>query len=281
MKMGNEVHQLHPLNHITDEPGTRRGLAEIINLMKEGRDWVNIIPLLEGLWTSGRKVRDWQMEKIVRRMGEAGRQPVVIEMLRRTEGTGLRLGVIRVCREVFWGGVLKCVQSGWSKSGVREAERLVEGWWEMLSEQKHVDSGVKKNSGDPKLRPEIVGVLMWTRAVQSVLYGEKKDEEGKVKRAAEMVMAVWKDADLKIDKQDWNDASYKLMMWVPVWQGMKMAQVVVGENTPLGRNLGRTITLDLEPTISEARETIFNHAEDGTKRRGQTLYEELSKVPSK
>lgn len=251
-----------------------------MDLMKEGRDWVNMIPFLEGLRLSGRKVRGWQMEKIVRRMGMAGRQGVVMEMLRQVEGTGVRLGERGVCREVFWGGVSKCVQDGWSEEGVDEAKKLVEGWWALLSEERHVNKADRKSGDDPRLKPEIVGVLLWVRAVRSVLFGGKEDEEGKVKRAAEMVLGVWKDADLAVDKEDWNDANHKLMMWAPVWHGMKLAQQVLGENTPLGRDLEKAITIDLEPTLTTAREVLSLNTGDGARRRGLDLYEELSKNPS-
>ncbi|KAI4179622.1 MAG: hypothetical protein L6R41_007738 [Letrouitia leprolyta] len=280
VKIGNEVHQLHPLNRFTDEPDTRKSLAQIMDLMKEGRDWVNMIPFLEGLRLSGRKVRGWQMEKIVRRMGMAGRQGVVMEMLRQVEGTGVRWGERGVCREVFWGGVSKCVQDGWSEEGVDEAKKLVEGWWALLSEERHVNKADRKSGDDPRLKPEIVGVLLWVRAVRSVLFGGKEDEEGKVKRAAEMVLGVWKDADLAVDKEDWNDANHKLMMWAPVWHGMKLAQQVLGENTPLGRDLEKAITIDLEPTLTTAREVLSLNTGDGARRRGLDLYEELSKNPS-
>ncbi|KAL9594537.1 MAG: hypothetical protein Q9219_006978 [cf. Caloplaca sp. 3 TL-2023] len=278
VKLGNEVHQLHPLNHITDEPGVRKSLRLILGWMSEGRDWVNLIPFLEGLRQSGRKVRAWQAEKIVRRIGEAGKPGVVMEMLRRVEATGVKLGDVGVCREVFWGGILKCVQSGWSEEGVKDAERLMERWWDMLSDEKHVDQDTKKRSGDPKMQPEIVGSLLWVRATRSVLFGEKKDEEGKVKRAAEMVTAVWKNVDLKMNEQDWNDANWKLMMGAPVWHGMKMAQGVLGDNTSLGRSLARTVTLELEPALNKAREIVAHHVSDGGKRRGLELYDELAKV---
>ncbi|KAL8931161.1 MAG: hypothetical protein Q9211_007184, partial [Gyalolechia sp. 1 TL-2023] len=170
--------------------------------------------------------------------------------------------------------------SEWSEEGVKEAERLMEGWWDMLSEERHVGKAVRKSGGDPRLRPEIVGLVMWVRAVRSVLFGEKKDEEEKVKRGAEMVMAVWKNADLKVDEGDWNNANHKLMRWAPVWHGMKMARQVLGENTPLGRNLERIIATDLEPTLSRAREIVSQYAGDGAKRRGLNLYDELSKIPS-
>ncbi|KAL8931197.1 MAG: hypothetical protein Q9216_007257 [Gyalolechia sp. 2 TL-2023] len=156
----------------------------------------------------------------------------------------------------------------------------MEGWWAMLSEERHVDKADKKSHGDPRLRPDIVGLVMWIRALRSVLFLEKKDEEEKVKRGAEMVIAVWKNADLKIDDEDWNDANHKLIMWAPVWHGIKMARQVLGENTPLGRNLDGLITADLEPMLSRAREIVSQYAGEGTKRRGLNLYDELSRIPS-
>lgn len=246
--------------------------------MKEGRDWVNVIPFLEGLRQSGRKVKGWQVEKIVRRAGEKGRQGVVMEMLRRVERTRVRLGDVRVAREVMWGGVLKCVQSGWSEEGVREAERLVEAWWEMLSEERHVSKEDKKMDGGPKARPEIVGVLLWVRAVRSVLFGEGGDKEGKVKRAAEMVMAVWGNKDVSVDEGDWYDANYKLMMWVPVSHGMRMARKVLGEDTPMGRSLGSALTDDLEPVVTKAARLVEKHVVGETDRRGRSLFLELSRI---
>lgn len=263
---------------MTDEPNTRKSIAEILGLMKEGRDWVNIIPFLEGLKQSGRKVKAWQMEKIVRRMGKQGRQGVVLEMLRRVEGTGVRLGELGVAREAMWGGVLKCVQSAWSEEGVRSAERFVEAVWEMLSEERHVSKEDRRRDGDPKTRPEIVGVVLWVRSLWSVLFGQGKDEEGKVRRAAEMVMAVWGNKEVAVKEEDWYDANRKLMMWVPVWHGMKMARKVVGDNTPLGRSLKNAITLDLEPTLEKASRIVGEHVKGEADRRGRIMYNELSKV---
>ncbi|KAL8929562.1 MAG: hypothetical protein Q9208_001231 [Pyrenodesmia sp. 3 TL-2023] len=278
VKLGNEVHQLHPLNHITDEPNTRKSIAEMLDLMQEGRDWVNVIPFLEGLRQSGRKVRGWQMEKIVRRAAERGRQGVVVEMLRRVEGTGVRLGDVKVAREVMWGGVLKGVQSQWEGDGVKAVEKYVEQCWDMLSEERHVSKEDKKTGGDPKTQPEIVGVLLWARALKSVLYGKGEDEEGKVKRAAEMLMAVWKKSDCSVDWEDWYDANYKLMMWVPVWHGMRMARKVLEENTQLGRSLRTALTEDLEPLVTKAAKLVGEHADGETDRRGRILFQQLSEV---
>ncbi|KAL8912092.1 MAG: hypothetical protein Q9171_002880, partial [Xanthocarpia ochracea] len=278
VRLGNEVHALKPLDHRVDEPNTRKSMAQIVELCKEGRDWVNMVPFLMGLKTAGRKVKWWQFEKIIRRMGVKGGLGAVMEMARRVEETGVKLGHVQVAREAMWGGVLKCVQSGWSKEGVKEGEKFVEAMWQMLSEERHVDRNATGKETDPKMKPEIVGVLLWIRALRSSLFGESQDVDGKIKRAAEMVLAVWKNADLTVDDNGWYDANHKLMMWTPVWHGMKMARKIVGENTVLGRDLATTITSDLEPLLRKAQENVSRHVSEDSSRRGLLLYDELSKI---
>ncbi|KAI4262805.1 MAG: hypothetical protein L6R42_002021 [Xanthoria sp. 1 TBL-2021] len=279
-KLGNEVHALKPLNHFTDEPSTSKSLAQMVEMCKEGRDWVNMVPFLIGLKTAGRKVKGWQFEKIVRRMGEKGGLGVVMEMARRTEGTGMRLGDVGVAREAMWGALLKCVRSEWSEEGVKEAEKFIEGIWEMLSEERHVDRNATGKAGDPKMQPEIIGVLMWIRALKSTLFTSSKDPDGKVKRAAEMVLAVWdpKSANTTLDEKNWFDANQKLIMYAPVWHGMKMARKIVGENTALGRHLANTISLDLEPMLKKAQRIVAQHVSEDVMRRGLVVYGEISKM---
>ncbi|KAL8947342.1 MAG: hypothetical protein Q9222_006372, partial [Ikaeria aurantiellina] len=280
VKLGSEVHQLHPLHHLKDEPNTRKSLAEVLRLCKEGRDWVNVIPFLEGLKKSGRVVKGWQFGKIVRKMSEAGCQGVVMEMLRQVEKTGCTLGDVGVCREVMWGAVSRAVQKERSEEGVKEAARLVEAVWDMLSEERHVERKTRGTmEGDPKMRADVVGCLLWGRAVKSTISSEGKDEDGKVRRAVEMLLAVWKNAELGIEEEGWYDANEKLMMWTPAWQGMRMARKVVGENTPLGRELESTLTVDLEPLLKKAKEVVSRHVSEEGSRRGLLMFEELSKIP--
>ncbi|KAL8711486.1 MAG: hypothetical protein Q9220_004144 [cf. Caloplaca sp. 1 TL-2023] len=280
VKIGSEVLQLHPLDHLKDEPNTRKSLAEVLRLCKEGRDWVNVIGFLQGLRDSGRVVKGWQYVKIVRKMSEAGCQGVVMEMLRQVEKTGCALGDVAVCREVMWGAISRAVQKEGSEEGVGEAARSVEGVWEMLSEERHVEKKARgTEEGDPKMRADIVGCLLWGRAIKSAVLGEGKDDDGKVKRVVETLLAVWKNADLGIEEGGWYDANDKLMMWAPAWQGMKTARKVIGENTPLGRELESVMRLDLEPTMKKAKEIVSGHVSEEVSRRGLLMSEELSNIP--
>ncbi|KAL8665344.1 MAG: hypothetical protein Q9168_007719, partial [Polycauliona sp. 1 TL-2023] len=286
-KLGNEVHALKPLNHLVDEPDTRKSLARIAELCAEGRDWVNIVPFLTELKVSGRKVKGWQFEKIVRKMGEKGGMGVIMEMARRVEGTGMRLGDIAVTREIMWGALLKCLRSECRLESVQEAEKFIEAVWLMLSDERHVDrNAMGKDNGDPKRRPEIVGVLLWIRALGSTLFGESKDVDGKVKRAAELLLATWPQKTKAVatpfvidDEESWYRANDKLTAWSPVWHGMKMARKIVGENTALGRDLANTVALDLEPMLKNARQVVARHVgEEDRARRGVVVFDGLEKM---
>ncbi|KAI4097461.1 MAG: hypothetical protein L6R37_006812 [Teloschistes peruensis] len=152
----------------------------------------------------------------------------------------------------------------------------------MLSENRHVDHETRKVHGDPKILPDVVGMVLWVRALRSMLLDEKKDEDGKVKRGVEMLLAVWQRFEPESEelKGEWRHQNDNLIIWTPVWHGMKMARTVLGEITPLGRDLRTVMTRDLEPLLENASKVVSdNSKEQGeVKRRGLTVYNELSKI---
>ncbi|KAL8798288.1 MAG: hypothetical protein Q9200_007798, partial [Gallowayella weberi] len=278
VQLGSETHPLKPLSRLHDEPSTHKSFNTILELCKEPKDWVNMVPFLIGLKTAGRKISSGQFEKMVRRMAEKGGLGVLLEMARRVEVTGMKLGDVGVAREVMWGAVGRCINTGCSEEGVKDGAKFVNTIWEMLSEERHKDKNARGRDGDPKIKPEVIGAVLWMRAVRSIVLEQGQDGNGEVKRAVEMVLAVWKTADLTVKKEGWHDANHKLLMWAPVLHAMKMARRIVGPNTSLGRDLTSTITLDLEPTIEKARDVVSRSITADTSRRGLIFLESLSKT---
>ncbi|KAL8804085.1 MAG: hypothetical protein Q9182_002798 [Xanthomendoza sp. 2 TL-2023] len=281
VKIGSEVHPLVPLSRPRDEPSMHKSLNTILDLCQEPKDWVNMVPFLMGLQAAGRTVRSGQFEKIVRKMADKGGLGVVMEMVRRVEGTGMRLGNVGVAREVMWGALTRCIHTGCSEEGVRDGAKFVNTTWEMLSEERHVEKSARGQDGDPKMKPEIVGVVLWMRAARSILLEAGHDANGEVKRAVEMVLALWKTADLTVKEEEeegWWDANHKLMMWTPVLHAMKMARKVVGPNSALGRDLTNTITLDLEPTVQKAHDIVSRSTAADSSRRGLVFHDALAKT---
>lgn len=242
--------------------------------MGECGDWRNLPSWLEGLKVARRRVKGWQVEKMVRRANEKGMMGVVMDCVRRVEKTGVVLGNVRVAREVAWGAVLKAVQSGWSEQGVESGVKYVENVWEMLCDGRH------KGVEDPKKRPEVVGVLMQMYAAKALLIQGGRDEGGTVEKWAGLMLRLWENAELTVDETDWSDANYKLLMWSPVWHGIKMARQVLGSESPLSKRLEIRLTQDLEPLLQKTQAILDAHAPQEGKRRGLKMYESLSQVPT-
>ncbi|KAI4159568.1 MAG: hypothetical protein LQ342_006478 [Letrouitia transgressa] len=277
VKIANETHRLLPLDH-KEEPQTRSSLNRMLELMKEGRDWVNLPAFLENLWLSKRKIKDWQMVKIVRRASDNGNQGIILECLRRMEKTGMVLADLEVARAVMWGGMKKCMQTDWTEQGLEAAEKYLNSVWNLMEDERHVKKEIQRTKNDPRMRPEIVGVMLQVQAVRRAFYGEGV-ERGSVQQSAEILLASWDNMEADIDELDWNDANRKLMMWVPVWHGIKMAVGLLGES-PLRMKLENKMTKDLEPKIQKAREVVLAYAPQPEKRLGLSVYEALLSVES-
>lgn len=250
--------------------------------MKDGKDWQNLPGFLEGLKTAKRHLQVWQIEKMVRRANMAGRQGAVLECLRRP-GTGVRLTDVRVVREVMWGAVMKAQQGNWEKEAVEQAVKFARAVWDLLEDPKHVmksrDTGSEHIA---RARPEIVGVMLQLEAAKTLLLGEGKDEGGKVESIVEMLLWSWTNADLASGggEMEWFDADYKVLMWAPLWHGMKLARKVLGENSKHGKLLAEKMDQDLVPAMKAARDVVVARAAPTQERlrRGVKMYEELAGV---
>ncbi|KAI4213111.1 MAG: hypothetical protein LQ351_004265 [Letrouitia transgressa] len=275
VKIANETHRLLPLNH-KEEPQTRRSLNRMLDLMKEGRDWINLPAFLENLWLSQRTIKGWQMAKIIRRACESGNQGIILECLRRMEKTGMVLADLEVARAVMWGGMKRCMQSDWAEQGLEAAERYLNSVWNLMEDERHVKKEIQRTKKDPRMRPEIVGVMLQVQAARRALYGEGAEKES-VQRSAEILLASWDNIEADVDELDWNDANWKLMMWGPIWHGIKMALGFLGES-PLRMKLENKMTKDLEPKIQKAREVVLACAPQPEKRLGLSVYEALLNV---
>lgn len=249
--------------------------------MGESGDWRNMAGFLEGLRVAKRKLAGWQVEKMVRRANEGGKQWVVLDILKRVEKTGVGLWDVKVCREVMRGAVLKGVQSGWSEEGVEKGVKYAENIWELLWDPRHLEEQ-KKFELDLRGRPEIVGVMVLMHAVKAVRLKGGKDEEGMVQKYAEVMLNKWDNSRgvMVIDEQDWSDANYKLSIWAPVWHGMKLARQVVGAGSPLGKRLGEKVSKDLDPLMQKSQAILSAHSPEKGTRRGLKMYEDIFQTSS-
>ncbi len=241
--------------------------------MGEAKDWRNLPGFLEGLKTAGRKLKSRQVEKMVRRANAAGRQGVVLEVLRRGEGTGVRLQEVGFVREVMLGAVMRAIAGNWELEAVKEGEKYSRAYWELLWDEKH--RVVRSAEEDPKRRAEVVGVV-----VEMVAAGIMKGEggEGKVqdmRGLVERLLGCWQWVELGLDKENWDDANYKLLMWAPVWHGMVLARQVLGGESQIGKELGEKAE-KVESMLEQAKDIVAAITPEGGKRRGLQMYKQLT-----
>ena len=232
---------------------------------------MNLPRFLEGLKTAKRKLRGAQVEKMVRRAIECGRQGVVLVCLQRVERTGVGLWEGGVARECMLGAVMRAMEGGWEKDSVEEGKRLAGKYWELMWDERHSKAG----GANVKLMPEVVGVMLLLSAARVLRGGEGSEE---VARFAERLVGAWGKVEWDIDEGNWVDANHRLVAWAPIWKGMMLAQRVLGKESQLGRDLGVKAQEDVEPMLRKALAAVQAHTPQGGTRRGVSLYEDLAQA---
>ena len=238
--------------------------------MNETRDWRNLPGFLEGLKTAGRKLGRGQVEKMVRKANECGRQGVVMEIMRRVEATGVGLWDVDVARECMLGATMRAQQGEWESEGIEAGVKLARQYWDLLWDDRH--RVIRPVGLDPRRRPEIVGIVVELLAAKALKSGERRDE---VERFVERLLGLWKWAELRFDAGNQNDANKLLLMWAPAWHGMVLARQVLGKDSRLGKVLGERLHSDLESILVEARDLLAVNMPDSGGKRGLRMYEQL------
>lgn len=239
-------------------------------------DWQNMVVFLQGLKIARRKVTGPMMTKMVRKANERGRQGTVMELLRNGERTGVLLKDGEVVREVMAGAAMKAQAAGWDDQvAVEKALKYAEGILELCEDPTHT-GGRRITALDPRARPEVFGVVVLLASVNAKRFHGGKDKDGKVRRYAEKMMALWRNADLQLDGEGWATVNQLLFTWSPVWHGMRMALEYLDGGSDLAKQVKKAMTEDLGPILERAKNLVGANVPDGKRRRGLDMYESLS-----
>ncbi len=256
---------MRPIDRTKDEPDTRSTIAKILELMPQAGNeaWDNLPGFLMGLKTAKRRLKGWQVEKIVRRACTAKKEGLIMQCVYMVERTGLGLWELGAVREMMWAAVRRAEESGWSKKGVERGLKFAEGVWMLMQDPRHL---VPRNSilTDPMSRPEVVGVLVQLQAAQAVMFNDNNDEGGKVAEYSNILLALWPKDGAEValgEDSDWHEANQKAVMWAPVAHGMKLARQVLGPESDMGREFGAKLEKELEPLLTKARDLLSTKAE--------------------
>ncbi|MCJ1265001.1 hypothetical protein MMC22_004876 [Lobaria immixta] len=275
--IGSEVVQMVPLDHLRDEPNTDSSIARVLDLMGEAGDdaWQNLPEFLMGLRSSKRKLRGYQMEKIVRRACLAKKEGLVKQCCMRVGDTGLGLWELGAVKELMWAALQRAYEGGWEKDGLRRGLKFAEDLWLLMHDPRHQRRSKGKPLVWPRHRPEVVGVLVQLQAAATASLGEGENRGEKLKEYVKILLATWKNGELGLPR-NWHDANQKLLTWTPVWHGMKTARQLLGDDKEMRNNLGMKLVQEVEPVLQRARDLVLTRPPQEGVRRGAKLYDALS-----
>ncbi len=244
--------------------------------MYEPRDWENLPGFLAGLHAAKRRLDAGQLEMMVRRANEQGRQGTVMECVRRAATTGVGLDEVRLVREVMWGARVRAWRAGWSEEGVGRGLRQGEQMLELLEDPNcSVGRGVE---GERFGRmPDVVGVVLELAAVRAVRYGGGEDEDAKVAAYAAATVAGLRTQALTTDlgASGLHDANYELQRWAPVLHGLRLAVDVLKAKPQLAKDVSDSAR-KLEEVVSKARDLVLANTPQDRTRRGLMVYDDIS-----
>jgi hypothetical protein len=152
-----------------------------MKLMKDKKDWANLPNLLEGLKVAGMNT---SLEKIksavVNNCLTAGRQEVLLECLRRVEDTGMHLKEPRFVVRVMLAMQRRAFNTDFHEHETAKALKWAEMVVTLMEDPKHGGSRILAGANDPRLQPEVIGIMLELAAVRAVKNLESRDVDGKV-----------------------------------------------------------------------------------------------------
>jgi hypothetical protein len=268
-----------PLKHIDrmELPNAKKGLLKALDLMQGKRDWDNLPRFLEGLHNAGRKMENLSPFTMVKKAANAGRLDVVLECARRVSSTGFRLKDAVLVNEIVWRIQEKAMLSGWNAKETKQALTWVEMVSVLLEDERHAGSRVVNGEDDPRVQPELVGILLQLAAVRAAQHLDGKDEDGKVAEYAKRFLGLSLGLEPTVKTADTPEEVHAANHWlgsmVPILHGMKVAQTVLDPASEVAAEL-KTKATGLQDLVSQQREIIINSGIP-SKFRGLEMYEKL------
>lgn len=277
VEIAGEEFRLKHIDRIKDEPSTTKGLLEIIANMKDKKDWRNLPILLEGLNIAGRKVKPQYLEKLVRKAGQAGRQDAIFECARRAAKTGFVLKDLELVRKIFFWIQHKTMPDGQYVRGQTKALRMAEQTALLMEKEMH-SGGVVRGNTDPRVRPEVIGVLLRLAVESCKLTHNGEDKDGKVEIYAQRLLgSLARGIDLRQNlpaTEAWYARSALLCNISPMIYGMRGAIEILGPKSETAIRL-KEHERSYGAMAATERELLSQELEEGALPLGAWTYDVL------
>lgn len=219
--------------------------------MKEKKDWNNFPSLLIGLEDAKHPFRS-QLERFTRMAGLAGHPEIIVECARRVSDTGFTLGDLAVVAELMWQLQHKAARSDWAEIETQQALSRAEAVAELLEDKRHAGGSIRDPSNDPRIRPEVIGVLLQLSAVSAIRWNSGADKDGKVAQYVQRLLhapARPQPADTMTSKV------FYVTFMAPALHGLKLAESILGEVEGLA-----SYTAEIESTLEEQKQILMDRS---------------------
>jgi hypothetical protein len=275
VNIAGEDFRLKHIDRTKDQPAVTKGLLEILANMKEKKDWNNLAILLEGLKIAGRKVQPPYMEKLVRKAGMARRQDTIIECARRVSRTGFELRDVQLVRQLFWWIQHKALSRKWDTPSIKKALTQAEQTAALLEDKRH-SGGVIRGKSDPRIRPEVIGILLQLAAANAKLPDTKDNSKVEI-YAHRLLGSLARGIDLREDlsgTEGWHARNELLCYVSPIIHGMRGAIQVLGPNSEIAAQLKKHED-ELSTMAATERQLIGTEIPEGASSLGIWCYDKL------
>jgi hypothetical protein len=196
--------------------------------------------------------------RIVSLVRKAGRHEVILECLLRAEDTGMQLKEPVFATRVMLAIQQRALDTDWHEHELAKALKWAELVVVMMEEPKYAGSRVLAGKDDPRLQPQVIGILLELASVKAVKYLEGRDVDGKVAEYSTRLLGMPLDFEPPA-----SESKYALNPWlwahVPVLHGMYEALKVLDPSSPVAEGL-RTKSEVLDSMVSTTYEELADLA---------------------
>ncbi|KAF8851367.1 hypothetical protein BDZ45DRAFT_631770 [Acephala macrosclerotiorum] len=279
-----EEFTLKPLPKL-ERPNVRRSLATAVELMKEKRDWDNLPNLLKGLKTAAGLglTNTWKpvLRKVASRLGNAGRQDVLLECLRRGSETGITLSSRNFATTIITQFHRKAVDSDFNPQETKKAFSWAEQAAVLMENPEHAGNTNLAGEDDPRTSPEVIGILLDLAAVNCSKNLSGKDEDNKVASYAEKFLNT--PVALKPVPDVKGRDGYGLNRWlwtgVPILHSLNLAQSILGPKSKYADEL-RSRAATVGAQVEDCKTRLEQWKRKNRHLYGTELYKKLVETGS-
>ncbi|KAI8933380.1 hypothetical protein NX059_009995 [Plenodomus lindquistii] len=276
--LGDVTLPLEPLNR-NHLPDRFKSLRDIVRQSETPEDWENVVRLLEGFQSAGLQPKPQWQELVVRQLGDAGMQHLVLKALQRVKATGLRLTDHDVVAQV-----LKCIhdkaaKANWDQEETTKALRMAKQVTELMEDKEH--HGAQPDT-DHRRDPVVIALPTELAAVLAQKHGGDKAE---VKKLANRLVAALKQSKYltKLDslaevlsrrKSEPKHANMitshfstakqtaKLMI---IWNALKTSRTALGAEMPMADE-AKTFESRVQQVLDQGVDVLDEKLKDGQKK---------------